>query len=81
MILKCSFDIPKAVSGVVRPTHVKLLSVDPLVRAGEGGGQGGQAEQRGEGEEEHGELRQRLVTHWPGICSVYTVYSLIFSVL
>ena len=63
------------------PTHVELLSVDPLVRAGEGGGQGGQAEQRGEGEEEHGELRQRLVTHWPGICSVYTVYSLIFSIL
>ena len=61
---KDDLDPAKAASAVVRPepTHVELLGVDPLVRAGEGGGQGGQAEQRGEGEEEHGELRQRLVT-------------------
>jgi len=38
--------------------HVELLGVDPLVRAGEGGGQGGQAEQQRGEEEEHGPIYQ-----------------------
>ena len=80
---KDDLDPAKAASAVVRPepTHVELLGVDPLVRAGEGGGQGGQAEQRGEGEEEHGELRE--AGHWSltgqGFVQ-YTLYTVLSSV-